>query len=51
MDLLQAHLLCLEVGYGGDYNKCVARPFNSERYEYQLPNRLADLLGLELLQL
>ena len=28
MDLLQAHLLRLEEGYGGDYGKYVVRPFD-----------------------
>ena len=30
MDLLQVHLLRLEEDYGGDYDKCIARPFNQK---------------------
>ena len=30
MDLLRAHLLRLEESYGGDYDKCVNRPFDQK---------------------
>ena len=50
MDLLQAHLLRLDEGYGGDCGECMVRPFDW-RYKLFIPNGLADWLGLELLEL